>query len=46
MNNPLLSKSQNLRKRPSLLPNLVGRSTASTRPIHIYMGIVVLLLHF
>ena len=30
----------------SLLPSILGRSTASTRPMYIYMGIAVLLLHF
>ena len=43
-NNPLLSKST--LKYLAYLPSISGWSTASTRPMHIYLGVAVLLLHF
>ena len=33
-------------KMPSLLQGILGRSTASTRSSHVYMGDGVLLMHF
>ena len=43
-NNPLLSKIYV--KTPSLLPSVLGPTTASARPMHIYIGVGVLLLYF
>ena len=45
-NDKLLSKSTLKAKIPSLLPSILGRGTASTRPMHTYMNVDILLLHF